>query len=428
MAALAVGAVAETGGRAEKIIGLNVAVMDSAGNAAEGVTAADLVVTDRGKAQHPVFVKRSGVQPVLVVLDLFNTTLGERGALVKETVEALGAMRERDRVYLYVLDLAGKLDAVHGVPVSEAEAARAQGDWGREAGGLLEQALREVSRSREVNLTTGERVKLTYTALERAGSMLAALPGNKRLVWMSRGVPLGYREKSRATEIDYGKALDGLSMTLGECGVAVATIDMPEVRGNTPDGLSSRETLRQLAAGTGGRYFEGGYGAGRALTGLIREAAATYAVGYRSEGAEAGKGHGAITVTATDSRWQGMGWQIVAPASIGGAGRGDGRVLMDGAVASFYDATEIGVSVEAVRVGERWRVQARVDGRDAGHGELETRLVMIQGDGKRTVTDGIAMSGEYPFAESVRRVRVVVRDVQSGEIGSKTVELERGAR
>lgn len=417
----AVGLVAMVGqvAGADGIRRFNVAVMDSAGRAAEGVTAADLVVTEGGRAQRPVFVRRSGVQPVLVVLDLFNTTLGERGALVKETAEALAAMRETDRVYLYVLDLAGKLDAVHGLPVSEAEAAQAQGAWGREAGSLIERRLREVSRSREVNLTTGERVKSTYAALERAGSMLAALPGNKRLAWMSRGVPLGYREKSRATEIDYGKALDGLSRTLGECGVSVATIDLPVVRGATPDGLSSRETLRQLAAGTGGRYFEGGYGIGRALTGLIREAGASYTVGYRS----ASKGHGAVAVTAAGARWQ-----IVAPASIGGAGRGDGRVLVDGAVASFYDATEIGVAVEAVRVGERWRVQARVDGRDAGHGELETRLVMLQGDGKRTVVDGIAMSGEYPFAENVRRVRVVVRDVQSGEIGSKTVELERGAR
>ena len=54
---------------AEKMTRLNVAVMDLSGNAAEGVSAADLLVTDRGKPERPVFVRRSGVQPVLVLFD-----------------------------------------------------------------------------------------------------------------------------------------------------------------------------------------------------------------------------------------------------------------------------------------------------------------------------------------------------------------------
>ena len=182
---------------APPVIRLNVAVLDASGRSAEGLTSADFRVSDAGKPQAMVFARRSPVQPVLVLLDLFNTTTSDLGTLIKEATEALHATQAKDRIYLYLLTHEGKVKPVHALPSTEAEAAEPGGVWASQAGELLRKVLEDVNTSKRTNFTTGQRVSFTFDGLESLGARLAAVPGHKNLLWVTRGVPIGFREKSR---------------------------------------------------------------------------------------------------------------------------------------------------------------------------------------------------------------------------------------
>jgi VWFA-related protein len=323
-----------------------------------------------------------------------------------------------------------------------------------------------------------QRVRKTVDALVAIANHLEGLPGRKNLIWVSGGFPLlnGLDRMLQPGGIDnvrnYGGEVSRAAQALNNVNLAVYPVDarglmvMPEfsaARRNLPVGRFTDLTanfgaMDEIAQRTGGRAFYNTNDIKGALRKVIDDSRLTYVLGYYPAH---GKWNGEYRKLKVQVDRRGLKLQYrrgylaspVEPPSTPTV-----RQAMAAAVFSPLDATGVGFVVRAVPVPtkpggpEVLRLLYKIDAHDitftpqgkAWTGrvtvtivELGPRGMNLKGKSYRAdfklnpqtrekyLAAGIGAMELFEMVPGGDRVRVVVRDDTSNQIGSLTIPLDR---
>lgn len=304
-----------------RLLDLTVIALDNHSKPVTDLTADDFRITDAGKPQKISFFRRnaphtddpaaSDAAPshaaqfsnrasgsthnaVVILFDLLNLGFGARGMAANEIVRALSGLESADSVYLYLVDVDGKVFAVRGI---DPGAVPEPGEpWTRQIKSLLSSALRMVEKGRSPDIDVFFRIQLTFAALNTLGAQLSAIPGRKIVVWVSDGVPLelGLVRSDTGVPVDFTPQIRQLSEVFEQSRIALYPVrqimlgrgdnigaysDGNGATGGADTGEASIATLDEFADMTGGRRS-----AGKDIGAAIRQAKTdleySYQIGY----------------------------------------------------------------------------------------------------------------------------------------------------
>jgi len=458
-----------------KMVDLNVVVVDARGQPVTDLTSDDFQVTDAGKPQSIVYFQHSDSrlqQPVasgpnefsnrnagtiphvtLILFDQLNQRFGGRAIAANQMVKDLEKLESADDLYLYLLTVDGRFQAVHGFEEGGSERP-GEPPWTRQIKSRLDEATRASLRVRPVDIDVAVREQLTFRALDAIGAQLSRFPGRKNIVWVTDGVPmeLGPRRSDTGDFVDFTPQIRMLSEVLDRSHVAIYPVR--QVMLGSPDaidggtGVTSLETLNDFAGMTGGRT-DGGKDIGTAVQQAISDVRTSYQIGYfPPEKNWDGKFH-KIRVTSKrkgvriQTRTGYYAWQE-APGQ-------RAQVAIDSVLANPFDAGEIGLratmGADPQQPGGK-RVAIHIDGGDVAltqegrqyYGRLRVVIADYRTEGlvenarmfavephytpqehDKAVQDGIDVSQDFKPGDQARRIRVVVFDRNSNSVGSVTI-------
>jgi VWFA-related protein len=467
-------------GSSPKLITLNVSAMEANGERPGDLTEADFQVFEDGKPQKIAsFVKNDGRQKpavklaphefsnrsgaaiphaTLILFDLMNDRMGAKGYAWNEIIHTLGSLEHNDYVYLYLLGLDGAFYPVHGLPDAEAARQPDDGSWMRDVKTLLDAAMTKSMRVRPVELEdTNYRVITTLNALGAISSRLAAIPGRKNLVWITRGIPIaiGPRRSYTGDFIDYGPLVQGLATNLERSEIALYPVDiMPpgmnvggdasngDAAANAPGaGMGSADTLQQFADLTGGQAFLNN-NVRDAIKQATGDAFMSYLISYYStKPGTDGKYH---KIKVTCSR---KSVKVHSKAGYYAWGdplitRNQQEATLDAAIGSQFDASQIGISAvvsPSPKFFSSVHLEISIDRGGLSNpeeGHLLVTLADIHQGGKKGVSPTSALdykagTGPIPFPQertvdgTVESVRVIVMDGRTNAVGTLTVPIAR---
>src|ERR1019366_7674156 len=203
---------AQTGAQ-PPLLTFNVVAVDAKGAPLRDLRASDLHISDDGKPMQIAFCRPvetterksaalgprefsnrptgGKLQSTLVLLDLLNANLSERGLGSEEIVQALQKSESGERIYVYLLTKDGALYTIHPLPGGD-NVSPEDGAWLTRVQPLLDKALHDVNRLRpwEFQVNPDARVQRTLDLLWELVSDYGTEPGRKSLVWISHGVPI----------------------------------------------------------------------------------------------------------------------------------------------------------------------------------------------------------------------------------------------
>jgi VWFA-related protein len=268
---------------------LNVTALDSKGHPVTDLTNAEIQIFDEGKLQPTASFQANATQPAstLILWDLLNGIPDRQhytNLLLAKTLEPL---EKGDSTYVYILTNQGALYPVHGIPTKESEAKPSATPWTKQAGSLLDDAIKNVYGLRNMDaLDTGVR---TATTLQRFGGItefFTQLPGPKTVVWITRGVPnsvpyphgcqeatfeglkgkylagnctLECRNVQEGKCVDYAPYIKHIATALDGTGAVIYAVEQtPEGGFPAAEQGTASDTLHQLTSLTGGRMYTGG--------------------------------------------------------------------------------------------------------------------------------------------------------------------------
>jgi VWFA-related protein len=438
------------------LITVQVSALDGHGQPVTDLHTADFRVADDGKPQAPAFARlltssalRAPLAPnqfsnrtdnsiahsTVILFDLLNADLNERGRGWTEIVQSLQRLESSDHFYLYLLTKDGSLYPVHGLPAAEDQVSSAEAPWTKEVEPLLNHAMSAVNRleTQELRVDVSARVAATFHGLELLTAQMAPLPGRKSLVWVSQGVPVfyvGLDEQRR----DNTPLIRKFSEDLNRRNIPVYTVDQ------TPGGglvLGGRDTLDEVSSLTGGRLFASD-STGMAITQAVTDARATYLIGFFPAAKNRdGKSH-KLHVTSVRK-----GVKILVREDYSA----DPNVLparenFENASLAPFDNPDIGLKVTVSAspdAPQSTRFQIDIDPADlllepAGSPSAQIELAFVDdaGSGRSNATvttpltivpakDGIVVIKDRVLPSTVRKVRIVVVDSRTGEVGTLTV-------
>jgi VWFA-related protein len=434
-------------------------------------------VTNRGGA---------GVSQATVILfDLLNESFGTRGSAADQIDKCVGGLESADDVYIYLLTLEGRIFGVHGLGAEEG-AEPGGAPWNKKIKPLMDRALRDVMRVRPADIDVAVRTQLTFDALGALAVQLSRVPGRKNVVWVTDGVPivLGPGRSDTGQWVDFTPLLRTLSDTLTRCGVALypvrqLLIGTPDRIGDTSGdgaaspggtqgargpgrapvgdadvgaGTQSLNTLNTLAEMTGGRPS-----AGKDTCAALKQARSderiSYQIGYEPpENDWDGKYH-KLRVTC---KRKGVRIQAKSGYYAWADNPGSGsEQAIHSVSATEFDAAEIGLrgtlsldpkdqhvadlnahidarDVELVPEGDRFKGQLSVamvgylnDGRIESTKVVPFDVQYSAAERDKALEEGIAFSRNFPVAERLGKVRLIVYDRNSTAIGSLTMPVSR---
>lgn len=273
------------------LVRLSVAAVDAGGAAVDDLKAADLQITDQGKAQkiaffHPnggaavtlgphEFSNRTGPSPhsTVILFDLLNQNQTDRLDAWHKVGRSLQQLESGDSIYLYLLALEGNLIPIHEIGSKAGD----DKTWTQQVEKNLDKAMKAASHARPVQMNDQELVvKKTYVALETLANQLVAFPGRRDIIWITSATPNVWNTKNPCPGdwVDCALYVPHLSVTLAAANVAVD----PLTYTSSPSADLNRD-LELIAGLTGGwPYYSEDIRA--ALTQVARDAAHSYSVFY----------------------------------------------------------------------------------------------------------------------------------------------------
>ena len=469
-----------------KLVRLNVVALDSHGQTVRDLTSGDFKILDHGKPRKIVvfrrnerklqapehldantFSNRSAAGPrhaTVILFDLLNDHLASRGYAAHEITESLERVESSDNVYLYLLTMRGTLYPVRALPgAGEEGPANGQG-WARQIRPLLDRALRDTLQTRPIEMMfdVDYRIRTTYTVLAELSSAMAAIPGQKSIVWITHGIPIeiGPRRSGNGDFIDYSFYLQQLTAAFDEANIAVYPVVLsppgmaggPGPEGADPaTGVSSLDTLQQFADLTGGRTYMEDVRA--AITEGVDEARVGYLIEYDPALRKwDGKYHKIrVTCTRPGVHIQTKKGYYAFPQM---AMTSDQQLAaLQSTAVSPFEASEIGlrVTVSPSPAGPKARrLQIRFAGPDllwlrendhytadvqamfvefADHGRPEvTRPITLAlsvpaAQRERAMKEGVSVNEDLPVSDAARRIKIVTLDSATNAVGSVTIPV-----
>lgn len=333
----------------------------------------------------------------------------------------------------------------------------------------------------EADFYMTSRILNTLAAFQVIAQHLAGLPGRKSLVWLSGGIPMmiGFDDLPAAgapfsprDQRIFTPEMDAAVRALNNSGIAVYPVDarglMPppgfSASARTPPKTlpslaktnANTDTMLELASRTGGRAAYNTNDLAGAIRRAVDDGRVTYTLGYYpTDAAEDGKFHEVkVTVhrSGIDVRYR-KGYFAMRPASQTADMR---KRDMRAAVWSPLDSTEIPVaarvdfidtaqktinsfiqvdptSVSFKKDGDRWKavldvayVQKDDRGRDKGPGEVDTiSLALTEENYRKLSQQGMIHQHRSLRAAGATTLRIVVRDADTGAVGSVTVPIDK---
>jgi VWFA-related protein len=325
---------------------------------------------------------------------------------------------------------------------------------------------------------TAERVRMTLNAIQAIAGHVSALPGRKNLVWVSGGFPLsigmeqfslgGSRDRQ-----DFSGDIEGAARAIAAAQVAIYPVDArglmthpdfgastaaggktrtPPARSKAMDNiLLTHETMKDVAKRTGGKAYYDTNGLKTAVRDAIDDARVTYLLGYYP------------THTSWDGRFRAVTVKVTRPGldvrhRLGYFAFGDlpatdqsRKAALLEASRSPLDSSSIGLSVgltpDTPRPGST-RVLLAIEPRhltlqkqgENWAGLLDVLFVMqgapeeppaIVADTmalnltpqhyQSALKDGLVMGKDIESARCSYRLKVAVRDVTTGSVGSVSI-------
>jgi len=393
------------------------------------------------------YSNRSALQSsVLILLDLLNANITERGAAWNETINSLEKQEAPENIFLYLITPDANLYPVRAwQPPSapgEAPPPAPGAPWTQNIRARLNDALRTVEGVKPTDLTAapGLTVGPTYQALANLGGQYAALPGQKRMIWVTHGVPLTV--PTPQGPYDFTPQLKMLGAALSAEGISLYTVHQQD---RSTTGVDSGETLQTLPPLTGGRWFEND-SIGPALTQARTDARATYEAGYYVPAKEAdGKFH-KLRVSTTRK-----GIKILSQDSYVALSPQDISNEQFRLVSSRpFDTADIGLRASVTVQGNAAKFQIHIDPRDlalqhsgnsytgsvslslifSGTGQTSSapsssvsNLSLSQDQFDAAAKDGYLVTLDKPLPAGTRSIRIVAQDAASGTVGSLSVPV-----
>lgn len=412
----------------------------------------------------------------IILFDQLNTASDIRMRARDQIVRFLEQIRPNDRVGLYVLTGEGKLRVVHDFSNDAASLVRAvarlRGNMslalsGEEDGARLDADMQEIFGSGTgigesggtamMRHFQGIRGESSIDALEAIGHRLSGIQKRKNLIWVSAGFPLvafDYRGKSQTGEINRA------TRALNDANVALYAVD---ARGLIPTntGLSgsrafntlstvgaNQDILQSAAEGTGGRAFLNTNDIQGAVRRAADDARVSYVLGYYPT-SDAGDGRFhrirvKVSRPGLEVRHR-KGYFAVATPKQAAAQRID---ALRAATRSPLDASGLGITLRidpvtgtpadyrlTVRVSptgislERRQdesqgtldvivAQLRADGEPVSHTEHAVNMRFSEERLQQFYRVGLTFDRTVTLAPDATRLRIVIRDVRTGALGS----------
>ncbi len=449
------------------LLTFNLVALDAKGRPLRELPASDLRIYDDGKLMQAAFCRPlvtaerklaplgpreysnrptgGSVQSILILLDLLNANLAERGQGWNDIASTFQKLESGEYLYLYLLTKEATIYPVHALPDIENPAPSSDTDWVAQIPSLLDQAMHKVDRLRPQDLQADVHIRVSKTleVLRDLASDFAVQPGRKSLVWVSHGVPIA------ATGLDgywrdYTSAVTRLGTDFARSGIAVYAVEQEE---RETSGLSSATTMQELAGLTAGQYFTSN-ATGKTIELAAREGRATYQVGYVPPLDRWDDKFHKLRVTTgnKDARLR------TIEGYFGDVREADPRQRL--ALATFGLADDSGIGIRAAVTpsakGNGWsHFQIRVDAADLQltpgatyTGEFRVTLAyyttewehevwqdsptqfhFTPADRDTIMRNGLDLSSDRPVPAGVHKVRIVVRDEKSGVVGSLTVPV-----
>jgi VWFA-related protein len=395
-------------------------------------------------------------------------------------IYALGA-RSLTLLHDYTTDaasLVARMDKVKGQTSPELDASTLNPDTQQELRNLDLGGLADANE-READFFASGRVVNTLQALEAVAEHLSGLPGRKNLIWLSGGFPLtiGMDEipapGSTREQRTFTHEMDAAVRALNNSGVAVYPVDarglmvLPgfdaSVRGAARIGPGAApklaplnaniDTMRELADRTGGRAAYNSNDLARAIRRAIDDGRVTYTLGfYSSDETQDGKFRDikvSVNRPGMDVRYR-KGYFALRPADKTAESR---KQDVRAAVWSPLESTAIAINarvdfvdqppppsvnvfvqidpstVSFKKEGDRWKAQLDIvyvqkdeRGVQQGDGMAEQLTLALTEDNYTKVTrQGLIHQRRFPRQSKAVTLRIVVRDAESGSVGSLTV-------
>ncbi|MBI5085034.1 MAG: VWA domain-containing protein [Acidobacteria bacterium] len=488
-----------------RLVQVNVVVSAGSGAPVTGLKSADFKVFEDGKEQQirffsasttpqtatqaPVeaggFTNRSlaGVEPAppvvtVILFDALNVGLADQANARRNIARFLRQIQPQDRVALYVLgesvrilhdfssdaaSLLQKVDRFEAVESTEMRNARLAEELA--AAGDNGSLLNLWGLRRENAVLNAQRAERTCKALEAIARRLTGVPGRKRLVWVTNGFPVSIAYKTARSEFEINKESEvrRAIQTLNDASVALYSVHVAGLLGLPGFEASSQfvdprraveipaeVAMRELARGTGGRYFYNRNDIDNAIRQAADDARSTYTLAYYPANANYDGSYRKIQVRVNSKGAElqyRQGYYAVADSPKARSAQ------VKEELANPLMSTAIPVDVFLERRGGMLDTTLRIEpgllARSEPNGEVRFRfsvlLHLTAADGKplntsdktvdftvpqekaaRLMSQGLSYRLSMKADDAARAMRVIVRGEPDGPLGSLTAPLAKG--
>ncbi len=274
------------------LIRLTVTALDGS-QPVDDLKAADLQISDQGKAQPIVFFRknpgapqaatlapheysnRTGAAPhsTVILFDLLNQNQADRLDAWHKLGRSLQQLESGDSLYFYILTLEGNLVPIHEIGSKAGD----DKTWTQTVEKTFDKAMKAASHARPSQMNDEELVvKKTYVALETLANQMVALPGPRDIVWITNTMPNVWNTNKQCSGdwVDCALYVAHLAVTLGSDNVAVDSLSYT----SSPSPTMTQD-LEQIGLLSGGSSYFGDE-IRTVLTKLALDAAHSYSIFY----------------------------------------------------------------------------------------------------------------------------------------------------